>query len=163
MIAIWIALACGVLGGVYVLIDAGYQRATPVAASFTLAQSMSDYRAALIGYALGHPDFEGSVPAASLQPLLAPRTVDPLWRNFVTPNTTAPGSLVVVYATSTSATPAIAGIERISNGSAFAGVSFNGSVVSPGNQPVPLPAALAGGVPDGMPVWIAQAYQPQAR
>ncbi|HEY4350800.1 MAG TPA: type IV pilus biogenesis protein PilM [Paraburkholderia sp.] len=158
MIAIWIAVACGALGGVYALIDAGYLQATPVAATFTLAQGMSVYRTALITYARSHPEFEGSVPAQTLQPLLAPNPVDPLWQNYVSPNTSAPGSLVVVYATSASAAPAIAGIETLAGGSAFAGVALNGAVLSPGNLAVPLPTALASAVPNGAPVWMAQVY-----
>jgi hypothetical protein len=158
VIAIWIVVACSALGGLYELIDAGYLQATPAAATFTLAQSMSAYRAALIAYARSHPEFEGSVPAQTLQALLAPNAVDPLWRNYVSPNASTPGSLVVVYASSASAAPAIAGIETLAGGSAFAGVSLNGAVMSPGNPAVPLPTALASAVPNGVPVWMAQAY-----
>jgi hypothetical protein len=158
VIAIWIVVVCGALGGMYELIDAGYVQATPVAATFTLAQSMSAYRTALITYVRSHPEFEGSVPAQTLQPLLAPNAVDPIWQNYVLPNASAPGSLVVVYASSASAAPAIAGIEALAGGSAFAGVALDGTVVSPGNLAVPFPTALVGAVPNGAPVWMAQAY-----
>jgi hypothetical protein len=78
----------------------------------------------------------------------------------VVPNTSAAGSLVVVYTTSTSAGAAISGIEQLAGGSALAGVAFNGNVLSPGNPAVPLPTAIAAAVPNGTPVWMAQAYQP---
>ncbi|WP_412025874.1 type IV pilus biogenesis protein PilM [Burkholderia cepacia] len=160
MIAIWVALACGVLGGAYALIDAGYQPTTMSVSGFSLARSMSAYRDAVTRYALDHPAFEGSVPDASLRPLLAPQAIDPLWRNYVAPNADVPGSIVVVYATSAAATPAVTAIERLSNGSALAGVALDGRVLSRGNPAVPLPAALSGAVPNGMPVWMAQAWLP---
>jgi hypothetical protein len=40
----------------------------------------------------------------------------------------------------------------------LAGAADNGYLVSPGNPPVPLPAALAASVPNGAPVWIGQVY-----
>ncbi|WP_244101578.1 type IV pilus biogenesis protein PilM [Burkholderia ambifaria] len=158
VIAIWVALVFGVLGGMYALIDADYQPATMSASGFALAHSMSTYRDAVVRYALDHPEFEGSVTDAALRPLLAPQTIDPLWHNYVAPNADAPGSLVVIYATSAAATPAVTAIERLSRGSALAGVALDGRVVSRGNPAVPLPAALSRAVPDGMPVWMAQAW-----
>lgn len=158
MMAIWVALVCGVLGGMYALIDAEYQPTTMSVSGFALAQSMSAYRDAVMRYALDHPGFEGSVTDAALRPLLAPQTIDPLWRNYVAPNADAPGSLVVVYATAASATAAVTAIERLSRGSALAGVTLDGMVMSRGNPAVPLPAALSRAVPNGMPVWMAQAW-----
>lgn len=160
MIAIWVTLACSVLVGAYALIDAGYQPTSMSVSGYVLAQHMSVYRDAVTHYALDHPAFEGSVPDVSLRPLLAQQTIDPLWRNYVVPNTDAPGSIVVIYSTSVAAAPAVPAIERLAGGSALAGVTFNGTVVSRGNPAVPLPAALASAVPNGMPVWIAQAWLP---
>jgi hypothetical protein len=98
------------------------------------------------------------VPAASLAPYLGATVANPMWRNYVQPNTGYAGSLVVVYAASAAAAAAVDGIERIAQGSALAGVALGANLVSPGNPAVPLPAALANAIPNGMPVWMAQAY-----
>jgi len=158
--ALWIVLAIGCVTGVYTLVDAQFQLATPTIASASLAQSMSAYRQALMAYALANPSFHGAVSAAALAPYLATGTPGGPWLNYVTPDTSAAGSLIVVYTTSGSAASALSGIEQLAAGSALAGVALNGNVMSPGNPLVPLPAAIAGAVPNGTPVWMAQAFQP---
>jgi hypothetical protein len=135
-----------------------YVQATPTLASASLAQSMAAYRQAAIRFALANPQTSGAVSADALIPYLAAGTASPLWRVYVTPNAEVAGSTVVVYTTSASAAPAITGIEQLAFHSAFAGVASNGSVVSPGNAAVALPAGIAATVPNGTPVWIAQAY-----
>ena len=123
-----------------------------------LAANMSAYRQAVVAFARANPSFAGSVPAASVAPYLGATVPDPMWRNYVQPNTGYAGSLVVVYAASAAAATAVDGIEQIAQGSALAGVALGANLVSPGNPAVPLPAALANAIPNGMPVWMAQAY-----
>ncbi|WP_261316140.1 type IV pilus biogenesis protein PilM, partial [Burkholderia dolosa] len=131
----------------------------PLAPSaMALAANMSAYRQAVVAFARANPSFAGSVPAASLAPYLGATVANPMWRNYVQPNTGYAGSLVVVYAASAAAAAAVDGIERIAQGSALAGVALGANLVSPGNPAVPLPAALANAIPNGMPVWMAQAY-----
>jgi hypothetical protein len=160
MTALWVVIAIGCVTGVYALVDANYLQATPAVASVSAAQSMSAYRQALVAYVLANPAFEGAVPAAALQPYLSAGAASGPWLNYVAPNTSSAGSLIVVYTTSTSVASALTGIEQLSGGSALAGIALNGSVVSPGNPVVPLPTAIAAAVPNGTPVWMAQAYQP---
>ncbi|MFM0299032.1 type IV pilus biogenesis protein PilM [Paraburkholderia sediminicola] len=160
MTALWMVFAIACITGVYALVDANYMQATPTMVSVTTAQSMSAYRQALVAYALANPTFVGAVSAAALQPYLSAGTTSGSWLNYVVPNTSSAGSLVVVYTTSASAAAALTGIEQLSGGSALAGVALNGTVLSPGNPAVPLPTAIAAVVPNGTPVWMAQAYQP---
>lgn len=162
MYALWVLIACGAIAGVYGLVDARYLGDTPAPAAVSFAQNMSAYRQALVAYAIANPGFAGSASAAALAPFSAGITLDPSLRNYVVPNGDAPGSLVVVYTASTTMGGAIAQIETLAGGSAMAGVAHGGSVLSPGNPAVPLPAAIAGAVPDGTPVWMAQAWQPGA-
>lgn len=167
MAAIWIALTLAVTAGVYTLVDARYLQATPALASASLSQSMAAYRQAGIAYALDNPQASGVVSAAALAPYLAAlaasmgSAANPAgapWTVYVVPNVSVVGSIVVVFTTSTATAAAIAGIEQLAFGSALAGVAYAGTVVSPGNVPVPLPGAIAATVPNGTPVWIAQAY-----
>ncbi|MEW6343413.1 MAG: pilus assembly protein PilM [Paraburkholderia sp.] len=160
MTALWIVLAISCATGVYALIDADFLQATPAMAGTSLAQSMSAYRQALMSYALANPGFQGMVSAGALQPYQSAGAASGPWLNYVTPNASSAGSLIVVYTTSVSAASALTGIEQLSGGSALAGIALNGNVMSPGNPLVPLPAAIAAAVPNGTPVWMAQAYQP---
>lgn len=162
MYALWVLIVCGAIAGVYGLVDVRYLGETPQLGAVGFAQRMSTYRQALVAYAIANPGFAGSASAASLAPFAAGMTLDPSLRNFVVPNSDAPGSLVVVYTTSTAMGGAIAQIETLAGGSAMAGVAHGGSVLSPGNPAVPLPVAIAAAVPDGTPVWMAQAWQPPA-
>ncbi|WP_346778982.1 type IV pilus biogenesis protein PilM [Burkholderia sp. Ac-20384] len=127
--------------------------------SIVFATNMSQYRQAVVAYAIGNPAFVGSVPTTALAPFLGENVPNGLWRNYVQPNTDAAGSLVVVYATAAPAPTVIASMEQLAQGSALAGVALGSTVVSPGNPAVPLPAALVNVIPNGMPVWMAQAYE----
>jgi hypothetical protein len=158
MFIVWIVAALAMLAGAYSLLGSETAPALPSLSSASLASNMSQYRAALVTFAQANPSFTGSVPPSSLQPLMSPNIANPLWQNYVTPNSGIAGSTVVVYASSTTASPAIADIEQLAQGSALAGVAFNGDIVSPGNPSVALPVAIAAKVPNGVPVWMAQAY-----
>ncbi|AZQ54292.1 type IV pilus biogenesis protein PilM [Burkholderia cenocepacia] len=160
MFLIWIVAAFAMLTGAYALLGAEAAPAPLAPSAMALAANMSAYRQAVAAFARANPSFAGSVPAASLAPYLGATVPDPMWRNYVQPNTGYAGSLVVVYAASSSAAAAAAvdGIEQIAQGSALAGVALGANLVSPGNPAVPLPAALANAIPNGMPVWMAQAY-----
>ncbi|RDU96767.1 type IV pilus biogenesis protein PilM [Trinickia dinghuensis] len=161
MYVIWVVVALGALTGAYALFGAESAPATQSASAFGLATNMSEYRQALVGFAQANPSFTGSVPIKTLQPYLGPVVANPIWLNYVQPNTNTgyAGSLVIVYASSTAATAVIPAMEQLAQGSAMAGVAAGVSIVSPGNPPVSLPAALANGIADGMPVWMAQAYE----
>ncbi|EDT04966.1 PilM [Burkholderia ambifaria IOP40-10] len=160
MFLIWIVAAFAMLTGAYALLGAEAAPApAPLAPSaMALAANMSTYRQAVVAFARANPSFAGSVPAASLAPYLGATVPNSMWRNYVQPDTGYVGSLVVVYAASASAAAAVDGIEQIAQGSALAGVALGANLVSPGNPAVPLPAALANTIPNGMPVWMAQAY-----
>jgi hypothetical protein len=95
---------------------------------------------------------------AGLAPYFGANVPNPMWRNYVEQNVGYAGSLVVVYASSSAATAAVPGIEQLAQGSAMAGVALGANIVSPGNPAVPLPPALQNVIPNGMPVWMAQAY-----
>ncbi|TKC86958.1 pilus assembly protein PilM [Trinickia terrae] len=158
MYLIWVVAALSMIAGAYAMFDA---ESTPVPkgpSSMALAMNMSLYRQALVQFALANPAYAGSVPAANLAPYLGGSNANPVWQNYVLPNTNYAGSLVVVYATAASATVAITGMEQLAQGSALAGVALGANIVSPGNPSVPLPPALANTIPNGMPVWMAQAY-----
>ncbi|MBN3853198.1 type IV pilus biogenesis protein PilM [Paraburkholderia sp. Ac-20340] len=154
MYLIWVVAVLAMLAGAQALIARETAPATPAPGVMSLAQNMAAYRAALVTYALAHPDFAGSVPDAGVTP-------DPLWRNYVAPNAGYAGSVVVVYAASASASAlrVVPEIEALAQGSALAGAAQGGSIVSPGNPAVPLPTAIAAAVPQGAPVWMAQAYE----
>jgi PilM len=158
MYMIWVVISLSTLAGVYALLDSESAPATPAPSEMMRALNLSDYRRAVIVYALAHPAFSGSVPATNLQ--MATGMPDPSWRNYVAPNQGYAGSEVVVYAVSTSLSMLAADIEQLAQGSALAGVASNGTIVSPGNVAVPLPGGIATSVPDGALVWIAQAYTP---
>jgi hypothetical protein len=164
MFLIWIVAAFAMLTGAYALLGAEAAPAPLAPSAMALAANMSAYRQAVVAFARANPSFAGSVPAASLAPYLGATVPNPVWRNYVQPNTGYAGSLVVVYAASASASAsaaaaaAVDGIEQIAQGSALAGVALGANLVSPGNPAVPLPAALANTIPNGMPVWMAQAY-----
>jgi len=160
MFLIWIVAAFAMLTGAYALLGAEAAPAPLAPSAMALAANMSAYRQAVVAFARANPSFAGSVPAASLAPYLGATVPNPMWRNYVQPNTGYVGSLVVVYAASAPAAAAAAvdGIEQIAQGSALAGVALGANLVSPGNPAVPLPAALANTIPNGMPVWMAQAY-----
>lgn len=158
MYALWIAISLAMIGGLYSVVDMQYMQATPTLASASLAQSMAAYRQAGVQYALANPDANGVLAANALTSYLASGMANAPWKVYVTPNADIAGSTVVVYTTSSQAASAITGIEQLAFHSALAGVANNGSVVSPGNPSVALPAAIASAVPDGTPVWIAQAY-----
>ncbi|RQU42250.1 pilus assembly protein PilM [Burkholderia cenocepacia] len=158
MFLIWIVAAFAMLTGAYALLGAEAAPAPLAPSAMALAANMSAYRQAVVAFARANPSFAGSVPAASLAPSLGATVPDPMWRNYVQPNPGYAGSLVVVYAASAAAAAAVDGIEQIAQGSALAGVALGANLVSPGNPAVPLPAALANAIPNGMPVWMAQAY-----
>lgn len=166
MYVVWVLVAMLALSGAYAVFDSELLQASPNLQSVSLAQSMSEYRQALVAYSLSYPNAQGSVSSAALKPFLSPYAVNPLWQTYIirnngsqgTPNNANHGSTVVVYTTSSAAAVAISGIEQLSQGSALAGVASQGYVVSPGNPAVPLPAALATSIPSGTPVWIAEAY-----
>jgi hypothetical protein len=158
MYMIWIVAALGMLAGGYALLDS---QSTPLPqgpSSMALAMNMSEYRQAVVAFALSNPSYTGSVPESSLAPYLGASNANSMWQNYVQPNAGYAGSLVVVYATSASAAAAIVGMEQLAQGSAMAGVALGTSIVSPGNPAVPLPGALVNNIPNGMPVWMGQAY-----
>ncbi|GAB7524106.1 type IV pilus biogenesis protein PilM [Paraburkholderia sp. 2C] len=159
MYLFWIAVTFGMLAGGYALVSAETAPSTPSVSTQNLAMNMSQYRQAVVAFAVANPGFSGSVPPGSLQPYLASSTPDPVWRNYVAPDADYAGSLVVIYAASASAGSVVPEIEQLAQGSALAGVAFNQTVVSPGNLPVALPDGVAGSVPNGVPVWMAQAYE----
>jgi hypothetical protein len=156
----WVIVALAVLTGAYALLDAESAPLTQGPSSMALATNMSEYQQALVQFALANPTFAGSVQAAYLAPYLGSVVANPIWMNYVQPNASSGygGSLVVVYASAVAATVAIPAMEQLAQGSALAGVANGATIVSPGNPPVSLPAALANGIPNGMPVWMAQAY-----
>jgi hypothetical protein len=158
MYAILIALSCLTASGVYFLVDERYEADTPTVAAASLSQSMDTYRRAVVAFVAAHPSFQGNVSAAQLSSVSAGLSLDPRWQNYVEPNTTAAGSLVVVYTNAGDAGVAIAGIEALAQGSALAGVAHSGAVVSPGNPIVPLPSAIADAVRDGTPVLMTQVW-----
>jgi hypothetical protein len=158
MFMIWIVAVLAMLTGAYALLG---QESTPVPqgpSPMALAANMSEYRQAVVAFARANPTFTGVVPAGSLTPYMGANVANPIWKNYVQPNTAYTGSLVVIYASSPPAPDAIVGMEQLAQGSALAGVALGTNVVSPGNPAVPLPAALANVIPNGMPVWMAQAY-----
>jgi hypothetical protein len=159
MYLIWVLVAFGMLGGGYALIDAESAPVPQGPSSMTLAMNMSEYRQAVVAFATANPSFAGSVPAASLQPYLGSIVPNPMWQNYVTPDMGYAGSLVVVYASTAAATAVVPGMQQLAQGSALAGVVLGTSIVSPGNPAVTLPPALANVIPNGMPVWMAQAYE----
>jgi hypothetical protein len=161
MYLIWVIAALGMLTGAYALLDAESAPVMQGPSSIALATNMSEYRQAVTRFALENPSYSGSVRTESLQPYLGPVTANPMWLNYVQPNTNPgyAGSLVVVYASSAAATAAIPGMEQLAQGSAMAGVADGATIASPGNPPVSLPAALVNRIPNGMPVWMAQAYE----
>lgn len=158
MYLIWIVAVFGLLAGGYALLDSQSAPVPQGPSSMALATNMSEYRQAVVAFARANPSFTGSVAAQSLAPWLGANNVNPIWQSYVQPNSGYGGSLVVVYATVPSASAAIAGMERLAQGSALAGVALDSTIVSPGNPAVTLPAALANTIPNGMPVWMAQAY-----
>jgi hypothetical protein len=158
MFMIWIIVALAMLTGAHELLG---QDAAPVPqgpSSIALAANMSEYRQAVVTFARANPGFTGAVPAASLTPYLGANVANPIWRNYVQANTAYKGSLVVIYASATTARGVIVGMEQLAQGSALSGVASGANVISPGNWAVPLPASLANVIPNGMPVWMAQAY-----
>jgi hypothetical protein len=157
MYAIWAVIVFVTLTGAYALLGSETAPPVPSAAAANLASSMSVYRQAVVSFALNHPAFTGSVPVGSLS--LPAGTQSSPWQNYVVPNGTVTGSLVVVYGTSSSSGSAAADVEQLAQGSALAGVALSGTVQSPGNPQVPLPAALVNSVPNGALVWMAQAYE----
>jgi hypothetical protein len=159
MYMIWVVTAFAMLAGAYALLDNQSAPLPQGPSSMALAMNMSEYRQAVVAFALANPSFTGSVPATSLQPYLGSSKPNTMWQNYVQPNTGYAGSLVVVYASSAAATAAVLGMEQLAQGSALAGVALGANIMSPGNPAVPLPSALANAIPNGMPVWMAQAYE----
>lgn len=153
MYAIWAVVVLVTLTGAYALLGSETSPPVPSAEAANLASSMSVYRQAVVSFALSNPAFTGSVPV----PLPAGTQSSP-WQNYVVPNGAVTGSLVVVYGVSSSSGSAAVNVEQLAQGSALAGVALSGTVQSPGNPPVPLPAALVNSVPNGALVWMAQAY-----
>ncbi len=158
MFALWVSAAMIALAGFYALVDTHFVQAAPTVTAMSMAQSMAAYRLAGIQFALANPSTAGNVSSGALGPYLAAGASNALWRVYVAPNSAIAGSTVVVYTTSTAAGAAIAEIEALAFHSALAGAARAGTIVSPGNPAVALPAAVAAVVPDGAPVWMAQAY-----
>ncbi|MFM0733753.1 type IV pilus biogenesis protein PilM [Paraburkholderia sediminicola] len=156
MYMLWALAFVGMLTGAYALLGSETNPSMPSAATVNLASSLSAYRQAVITYVLANPGFAGSVPADSLTMPAGTQTTS--LQNYVLPNSGIAGSLVVVYGTSALSGSAASDIEQMAQGSALAGVKQGGFVQSPGNPPVPLPAALVNSVPNGAAVWMAQAY-----
>lgn len=160
MFMLWVIAVFSALAGAYALFDSESVAAVPSATGRIMAASMSAYRHAVVEYAQANPTFTGEVPESTLvsNALLVTDASDALWQNYVIPNSTAAGSLVVIYSTSVSAENEIVDMQQLAQGSALAGIASAGNVVSPGNPAVPLPPALSAAIPDGEPVWMAQAY-----
>lgn len=159
MYLIWVIVTFGMLAGAYALLGGESAPPTPSPSAMTLAMNMSQYRQAVVGFAASNPSFTGSVPLTSLHPYLGASNPNSIWQNYVVPDAGYKGSLVVVYASSQPAAQVALDVEQLAQGSALAGIAFNKTVVSPGNPAVPLPAGIANSVPDGVPVWMAQAYE----
>jgi hypothetical protein len=51
-------------------------------------------------------------------------------------------------------------MSKLAQGSVFAGRALNGNEAPPTDPSIaiPLPAGIAGAIPDGSPVWLAQVY-----
>jgi hypothetical protein len=159
MFMIWIVAAFAMVTGAYALLGQQTAPAPQGPASMALAMNMSEYRQAVVQFVLAHPSFtQGSVPVTSLAPYLGANVPSSMWQNYVELNAGYAGSLVVVYATSAAATAVVPGMEQLAQGSALAGVALGANIVSPGNPAVPLPLTLQNVIPNGMPVWMAQAY-----
>lgn len=160
MYMLWVIAVFSALAGAYALFDSERVAAVPSATGRIMAASMSAYRHAVVEYARANPTFTGEVAESTLvtSALLTTDASDALWHNYVVPNTGVAGSLVVIYSTSSSAENEIVDMQQLAQGSAMAGIASAGDVVSPGNPHVPLPSALSGVIPDGEPVWMAQAY-----
>lgn len=157
MYAIWVIVTLGMLTGAYALLDNQTLSSTPNPVNMNLAVSMSAYREAVVAYAQKNPAFQGQVPVGSLALPTGTQTVS--LRNYVEPNAGGvSGSVVVIYGTAASSGTAALDIEQMAQGSALAGIAQAGSIQSPGNPAVPLPNAIAGAVPNGAVVWMAQAY-----
>lgn len=118
-----------------------------------LALSMAAYRQTVIAYVQAHPTFNGAVQANQLTPA-ANYKPNAMWQGYVQNN------LVVVYTTSAVSPELVVEISKLAQGSVFAGRALNGDEVPPSDPTIaiPLPAGIAGAIPNGSPVWLAQAY-----
>ncbi|HTH62221.1 MAG TPA: type IV pilus biogenesis protein PilM [Paraburkholderia sp.] len=158
MYLLWTVVTLAMLIGAYALFDGESVSATAAPSDMALALNLSDYRQAAMAYVQAHPGAAGSVPGNAL-PLPSGEVPNSAWHNYVAANPgQGAGSEVVVYAASTGMAAVVPGIEQLAQGSMLAGAADNGYLVSPGNPPVALPAAVAAGVPNGAPVWIGQVY-----
>ncbi|NRO98856.1 type IV pilus biogenesis protein PilM [Paraburkholderia sp. NMBU_R16] len=159
MYMLWIILTLGVATGTYALFESESMQMAQASSPTVLANNMSEYRQAVAAFAKVNPLFHGSVPLSDLKPYLGSIVPDPIWQNVVVPNVGYAGSLVVIYSTSPAAQSVIPVMEQLALGSALAGASMDGELMSPGNPPVPLPPPVAQMIPNGMPVWMTQSYE----
>jgi len=145
---------------IFAMLIAGYEtfageQMNVVSATSTqaLALNMAAYRQTVIAYVQAHPAFNGAVQANQLTPV-ANYKPNPMWQGYVQNN------LVVVYTTSTVSPELVVDISKLAQGSVFAGRALNGNEVPPADATIaiPLPAGIAGAIPNGSPVWLAQAY-----
>lgn len=118
-----------------------------------LALNMAAYRQSVIAYVMAHPSFQGAVQDNQLTPA-ANYAPNPIWQGYVQNN------MVVVYTTSAVSPQLVSEMSKLAQGSVFAGRALNGTEVPPTDSTiaVPLPAGVAGSIPNGSPVWLAQAY-----
>lgn len=139
----------------------GEQQMMPAiyASSSSLAENMGQYRQSVINYVYANPTFQGAVSSTQLQTTaVSGFTANPLWSNYVQGNT------VVVWASSSPTYPITSQIAQLAQGSVYAGTALNGFEVpydEPASAPtlqIALPAAVAGSIPNGVPVWLAQVY-----
>jgi hypothetical protein len=118
-----------------------------------LALNMAAYRQSVIAYAQAHPAFQGAVQASQLT-ATAHYQPNAIWQGYVA------NSMVVVYTTRAVSPALVVEMSKLAQGSVFAGRALNGSEVPPtdGSIAIPLPAGVAGAIPNGSPVWLAQVY-----
>jgi hypothetical protein len=118
-----------------------------------LALNMAAYRQSVIAYVEAHPAFQGAVQANQLTGA-AHYQPNPIWQGYVA------NGMVVVYTTSTVSPQLVVEMSKLAQGSVFAGRALNGNEAPPTDPSIaiPLPAGIAGAIPDGSPVWLAQVY-----
>ncbi|PLY99993.1 pilus assembly protein PilM [Burkholderia sp. WAC0059] len=154
MYQLFIVLMMSALIGTYVTIVSEQRDEITPAEARTLALNLAMYRTAVIRYVQSNPNagFRGSV-SNSVLPDVGAYVPNTLWRNYVS------GSTVVVYAASLPGVNIVGDLESIAYGSVFAGAAYDGTVVADPNAVAPsgvsLPAAVAGNIPNGAPVWEA--------
>lgn len=144
----------------FAMLVAGYEtfvgeqmRVVTTTSTQALALNMAAYRESVIDYVQTHPGFQGTVQAGQLTST-AHYKPNPIWQSYVA------NSMVVVYTTSAVSPRLVVEMSQLAQGSVFAGRALNGNEVPPTDSTIaiPLPGGIAGSIPNGSPVWLAQVY-----